>query len=118
MRSGNLHEVIGDFHETQPGLQIRSIDSPRLIAESARPGITTSHNLSMKEQLLTPTGENPTLIQELPRHANLKVTMDTYVAAVSDEKRKAQYAGSLPGKVGIGVLAVSGYGREHTKSNR
>ena len=33
---------------------------------------------------------NPKFIQELLRHANLKVTMDTYVQAVSDEKRKAQ----------------------------
>jgi integrase len=34
--------------------------------------------------------ENPKVIQELLRHANLKVTMDTYVQAVSHEKRKAQ----------------------------
>jgi len=33
---------------------------------------------------------DPKVIQELLRHANLKVTMDTYVQAVSDEKRKAQ----------------------------
>jgi hypothetical protein len=32
-------------------------------------------------------GENPKVIQELQHHANLKVTMDTYVQAVSDEKR-------------------------------
>ena len=30
------------------------------------------------------------VIQELLRHANLRVTMDTYVQAMSDEKRKAQ----------------------------
>jgi integrase len=35
-------------------------------------------------------GENPKVIQELMRHANLKVTMDTYVQAVTDEKREAQ----------------------------
>jgi integrase len=35
-------------------------------------------------------GENPKVIQELLRHANIKVTMDTYVHAMSDEKRKAQ----------------------------
>jgi integrase len=39
---------------------------------------------------LNANGENPKVIQELLRHANLKVTMDTYVQAVSDEKRKAQ----------------------------
>src|SRR4030095_290322 len=48
MRSGKFHEIIDDFHETQPALQIRSMDSPRLTAESARIGITTSHNLSMR----------------------------------------------------------------------
>jgi integrase len=30
------------------------------------------------------------VIQELLRHANLKVAMDTYVQAVTDKKRKAQ----------------------------
>ncbi len=40
--------------------------------------------------MLNAIGENPKVIQELLRHANLKVTMDTYVQAVSDEKRKAQ----------------------------
>ena len=40
--------------------------------------------------ILNANGENPKVIQELLRHANLKVTMDTCVQAVSDEKRKAQ----------------------------
>ena len=40
--------------------------------------------------LLNANGENPKVIQELLRHANLRVTMDTNVQAVSDEKRKAQ----------------------------
>ena len=35
-------------------------------------------------------GENPKVIQELLRHATLRVTMDTYVQSVSDEKRNAQ----------------------------
>ena len=35
-------------------------------------------------------GENPKVIQELLRHANLKVTMDTHVQAVMDENREAQ----------------------------
>jgi hypothetical protein len=48
MMSGNLHEIIDDFHETQPTLQIRSMDFPRLTEESARLRITTSHNLSMR----------------------------------------------------------------------
>jgi integrase len=40
--------------------------------------------------ILNANGENPKVIQELLRHANLRVTMDTYVQAVSDEKREAQ----------------------------
>jgi integrase len=40
--------------------------------------------------ILDANGENPKVIQELLRHTNLKVTMDTYVQAVTDEKRKAQ----------------------------
>ena len=40
--------------------------------------------------ILNANGENPKVIQELLRHANLKVTMDTYVQAMSDEKHKAQ----------------------------
>jgi integrase len=38
--------------------------------------------------ILNANGENPKVIQELLRHATLKVTMDTYVQAVSDEKPK------------------------------
>lgn len=34
--------------------------------------------------------KKPKVIQELLRHATLKVTMDAYVQAVSDEKRNAQ----------------------------
>ena len=40
--------------------------------------------------ILNANGENPKVIQELLRHANPKVTMDTYVQAVTDEKREAQ----------------------------
>ena len=40
--------------------------------------------------ILNANGENPKVIQELLRHATLKVTMDTYVQAVSEEKRNAQ----------------------------
>jgi len=34
--------------------------------------------------------ERPQVIRELLRHTNLKITMDTYVQAVSEEKRNAQ----------------------------
>jgi Phage integrase family len=40
--------------------------------------------------ILNTNRENPKVIQEFMRHANLKVTMDTYVQAVTDEKREAQ----------------------------
>jgi len=40
--------------------------------------------------ILNANGVNPKVIQELLRHTNLKVTMDTYVQAISDEKRHAQ----------------------------
>lgn len=40
--------------------------------------------------ILNANGVNPKVIQELLRHATLKVTMDTYVQAMSDEKRNAQ----------------------------
>lgn len=40
--------------------------------------------------ILNANGENPKVIQELMRPANLKVTLDTYVQAVADDKREAQ----------------------------
>jgi integrase len=54
--------------------------------ESDSEGTRRSHLAT----ILNAKEENLKLIQEPPRHANLKVTMDTYVQAVSDEKRKAQ----------------------------
>jgi hypothetical protein len=39
---------------------------------------------------LNANGENPKVIQELLRDATLRVTMDTHLQAVSDEKRNAQ----------------------------
>jgi integrase len=48
------------------------------------------HSGQSSQLFLDAHGENPKVIQELLRHANLKVTMDTYVQAVSDEKRNAQ----------------------------
>ena len=40
--------------------------------------------------LLNGSGENPKVVQELLRHANLKVTTDTYMQALAPEKRQAQ----------------------------
>ena len=35
-------------------------------------------------------GENPKVVQELLRHASLKVTTDVYMQAVGPQKREAQ----------------------------
>jgi integrase len=40
--------------------------------------------------LLNANGENPKVVQELLRHANFKVTTDTYMQALSPDKRRAQ----------------------------
>jgi integrase len=40
--------------------------------------------------LLKANGENPKVVQELLRHASLKVTTDVYMQAVSSQKRDAQ----------------------------
>jgi integrase len=40
--------------------------------------------------LLNANGENPKVVQELLRHASLKVTTDIYMQAVGPQKREAQ----------------------------
>ncbi|MGH9484808.1 MAG: tyrosine-type recombinase/integrase, partial [Terriglobales bacterium] len=40
--------------------------------------------------LLNANGENAKVVQELLRHASLKVTTDVYMQAVSHQKREAQ----------------------------
>jgi integrase len=40
--------------------------------------------------LLNANGENPKVVQELLRHASLKVTTDVYMRAVDPQKREAQ----------------------------
>ena len=40
--------------------------------------------------LLNASGENPKVVQELLRHASLKITTDTYMQALAPEKRRAQ----------------------------
>ena len=40
--------------------------------------------------LLNANGENPKVVQELLRHASLKVTTDVYMQAVGPQKREAQ----------------------------
>jgi len=40
--------------------------------------------------LLNANGENPKVVQELLRHASLKITTDVYMQAVGPQKREAQ----------------------------
>ena len=40
--------------------------------------------------VLNANGENPKVVQELLRHASLKVTTDVYMQAVGPQKREAQ----------------------------
>ena len=40
--------------------------------------------------LLNANGENAKVVQELLRHASLKVTTDVYMQAVGSQKREAQ----------------------------
>lgn len=40
--------------------------------------------------LLNANGENPKVVQELLRHASLKITTDVYMHAISLQKREAQ----------------------------
>ena len=40
--------------------------------------------------LLNANGENPKVVQELLRHASLRVTTDVYMQAVGPQKREAQ----------------------------
>jgi len=40
--------------------------------------------------ILNPNGENPKVIQELLRHANVKVTMDTYVKLLVTRNASAE----------------------------
>lgn len=40
--------------------------------------------------LLKANGEDPKVVQELMRHANMRITMDTYTQAIGEHKRAAQ----------------------------
>jgi len=58
--------------------------------ETGRDGSFTTTFRHTFGTILNANGENPKVIQELLRHGNLKVTMDTYAQTVTDEKREAQ----------------------------
>jgi len=74
-----------------PGTQWRYYGKPAL----KRAGITTKHVTYHTFRhtfgtLLNANGENPKVVQELLRHASMKVTTDVYMQAVSPQKREAQ----------------------------
>jgi integrase len=59
--------------------------------------------------ILNANGENRKVIQELMRHANLKVTMDTYVQAVTDEsERRRTKPSRFSATADFGRLATPG----------
>jgi integrase len=65
----------------------------RIAKPSARSAYRRNHQRPFRHTfgtILNANGENPKVIQELWGHATLKVTMHTYVQAVSDKKRNAQ----------------------------
>jgi integrase len=73
-----------------PGTQWRYYGRPAL----KRAGITkhvTYHTFRHTfGTLLNANGENPKVVQELLRHASLRVTTDVYMQAVTSQKREAQ----------------------------
>lgn len=99
-RSGahSLREGNTVFKTAKPPGQERSIDQCSTIPDAA-PHVSrlsawlveavTSPAQSFGT-ILNANGENPKVSQELMSHADLRVTMDTFVQAVSDEKRNAQ----------------------------
>ena len=57
------------------------------------PGFEVPRSLVIRHTfgtLLNANGENPKVVQELLRHASLKVTTDVYMQAVGPQKREAQ----------------------------
>jgi integrase len=55
--------------------------------------------------LLNANGENTKVVQELLRHANMKVTTDVYMQAVSPQKRAEQTGQDGPQKSGLSGLS-------------
>ena len=73
-----------------PGTQWRYYGKPALVRAGITKHVTYHTFRHTFGTLLNANGENPKVVQELLRHASLKVTTDVYMQAVSVQKREAQ----------------------------
>ena len=73
-----------------PGTQWRYYGKPALQRAKITKHVTYHTFRHTFGTLLNANGENPKVVQELLRHASLKVTTDVYMQAVSPQKREAQ----------------------------
>jgi integrase len=73
-----------------PTTQWRYYGRPALVRAGVSKNVTYHTFRHTFGTLLNANGENPKVVQELLRHASLKVTTDVYMQAVSREKREAQ----------------------------
>lgn len=73
-----------------PGTQWRYYGRPALQRAKITKHVTYHTFRHTFGTLLNANGENPKVVQELLRHASLKVTTDVYMQAVSMQKRQAQ----------------------------
>jgi len=73
-----------------PGTQWRYYGKPALKRAKITKHVTYHTFRHTFGTLLNANGENPKVVQELLRHASLKVTTDVYMQAVSLQKRQAQ----------------------------
>ena len=73
-----------------PGTQWRYYGKPALKRAKITKHVTYHTFRHTFGTLLNANGENPKVVQELLRHASMKVTTDVYMQAVSPQKREAQ----------------------------
>lgn len=73
-----------------PTTQWRYYGKPALVRAKVTKNVTYHTFRHTFGTLLNANGENPKVVQELLRHASLKVTTDVYMQAVSAQKREAQ----------------------------
>jgi len=73
-----------------PGTQWRYYGKPALKRAEITKHVTYHTFRHTFGTLLNANGENPKVVQELLRHASMKVTTDVYMQAVSPQKREAQ----------------------------
>jgi integrase len=73
-----------------PGTMWRYYGRPALKRAKVTKNVTYHTFRHTFGTLLNANGENPKVVQELLRHASLKVTTDVYMQAVNSQKREAQ----------------------------